>query len=289
MTDPTEGTCTATLADGLNPATIHHCIAPVGHYDEARQPEFPQDGPPDPRGWHHTALNPEGCRTVWSDWADGATPHREPDPAFEADATSETAPKAASNDELRRRIARAIHRYDNHHALSGNDIPSKHHHGEADYVLAELQPELDALAALRQVARGYCPHCGRGDAAPTTADWERERQRADQVEELLRIAHETSNTSEAERARAVQRAERAEEQLALHEQQLHHLDDACMAARNELTDAQAAIRRVLDFAADIERSGWTGPAIARRIRETLGQTAAGHTATQTTDNPAEPR
>jgi chromosome segregation ATPase len=169
-------------------------------------------------------------------------------------------------------------------------------HAENDRLEAELgdyetrvEQLTTELAALRQVARGYCPHCGRGDAAPTTADWERERQRADQVEELLRIAHETSNTSEAERARAVQRAERAEEQLALHEQQLHHLDDACMAARNELTDAQAAIRRVLDFAADIERSGWTGPAIARRIRETLGQTAAGHTATQTTDNPAEPR
>lgn len=33
---------------------------------------------------------------------------------------------------LRKRIAHAIHRYDQHHALSGNDIPSKHHRGEAD-------------------------------------------------------------------------------------------------------------------------------------------------------------
>ena len=37
--------------------------------------------------------------------------------------------------------------------------------------------------------------------------------RAEQVEDLLRVAHETSNTSEAERARAVQRAERAEGEL----------------------------------------------------------------------------
>lgn len=35
-------------------------------------------------------------------------------------------------------------------------------------------------------------------------------QRAEQLEELLRIAHDTSNRSETERARAVQRAERAE-------------------------------------------------------------------------------
>jgi chromosome segregation ATPase len=41
-------------------------------------------------------------------------------------------------------------------------------------------------------------------------DRDRWRKRADQVEELLSIAHDTSNKSEAERARAVQRAERAE-------------------------------------------------------------------------------
>lgn len=35
------------------------------------------------------------------------------------------------------------------------------------------------LAALRAVARGYCPACGRGDAAPTVADWEQQKQRAD--------------------------------------------------------------------------------------------------------------
>lgn len=46
---------------------------------------------------------------------------------------------------LRQRIAAAIHRYDNHHALSGNDIPSRHHLGEADFVLAELRAELGRL------------------------------------------------------------------------------------------------------------------------------------------------
>ncbi|MEU8469543.1 hypothetical protein AB0F30_16740 [Streptomyces sp. NPDC029006] len=41
------------------------------------------------------------------------------------------------------------------------------------------------LAALREVARGYCPHCGRGDAAPTVTDWEAERQRAEQAEAVI--------------------------------------------------------------------------------------------------------
>jgi hypothetical protein len=41
------------------------------------------------------------------------------------------------------------------------------------------------LAALRAVARGYCPHCGRGDAAPTVEDWEQQKQRADHAEAAL--------------------------------------------------------------------------------------------------------
>lgn len=41
-------------------------------------------------------------------------------------------------EELRQQIARAIHRYDNHHALANNDVPSAHHYGEADAVLAVL-------------------------------------------------------------------------------------------------------------------------------------------------------
>lgn len=116
------------------------------------------------------------------------------DSAFEPDANSKTSPKAAPKNTLRKRVARAIHRYDNHHALSGNDIPSKHHYGEADFVLAELRSELDALDALRAVARGYCPDCGRGDAAPTVEDWEQQRQRAEDAEG--RLAH-LQATSEA--------------------------------------------------------------------------------------------
>ncbi|MDX3247172.1 hypothetical protein [Streptomyces sp. ME18-1-4] len=43
----------------------------------------------------------------------------------------------------------------------------------------------DELAALRQVARGYCPACGRGDAAPSVDDWEQQRQRGDRAEAAL--------------------------------------------------------------------------------------------------------
>jgi hypothetical protein len=45
--------------------------------------------------------------------------------------------------------------------------------------LDQLYAELDAL---RAIARGYCPACGRGDAAPTVDDWQRERQRAETAE-----------------------------------------------------------------------------------------------------------
>lgn len=46
---------------------------------------------------------------------------------------------------------------------------------------AMLVATQDQLAALRAVARGYCPACGRDDAAPTVADWEQQKQRADQL------------------------------------------------------------------------------------------------------------
>lgn len=70
---------------------------------------------------------------------------------------------------------------------------------------AELRRQLEAaisalgkseteLAALRTVSRGYCPACGRGDATPTVADWEQQKQRADQAE--ARLSH-LQTTSEA--------------------------------------------------------------------------------------------
>ena len=53
---------------------------------------------------------------------------------------------------------------------------------QAEARVRDLEAE---LAALRVVSRGYCPSCGRGDAAPTVEHWERERQRADKAEAAL--------------------------------------------------------------------------------------------------------
>jgi hypothetical protein len=70
------------------------------------------------------------------------------------------------------------------------------------------------LAALRQVARGYCPNCGRGDAAPSVEDWERERQRADSAEEGARRALAQRQEMAEERYAWQQRGDRAEAALA---------------------------------------------------------------------------
>lgn len=58
---------------------------------------------------------------------------------------TETTPSRRAG--LRDEIAKAIHRYDNEHALSGNDIPSRHHRGEADAVMALLYREWPWLRA----------------------------------------------------------------------------------------------------------------------------------------------
>ncbi|MEU3665784.1 hypothetical protein [Streptomyces virginiae] len=54
-----------------------------------------------------------------------------------------------ATDDLRQQYARAIHRYDHEHALSGNDMPSDHHRGEADAVLAVRDLELEQARASR--------------------------------------------------------------------------------------------------------------------------------------------
>lgn len=86
--------------------------------------------------------------------------------------------------------------------------------GIVDVVLDVLKPELDALAALRQVARGYCPACGRGDAAPTVDDWERERQRADEAEAQLRLIDAMRQQNLDAAAAAAHRAHQAEAAVA---------------------------------------------------------------------------
>ena len=113
-------------------------------------------------------------------------------------------------------------------------------------------------------------------------DWQK---RTEQAEELLRIAHETSNKSETERAHAVQRADQAEERLA-HLQTtseaagrtLARESDRASQTEQRLLDMtlnrdqlQATLNRIRALAADLERGSWTGPAIARRIHEALNQ------------------
>ncbi|GHH30112.1 hypothetical protein [Streptomyces rubradiris] len=49
----------------------------------------------------------------------------------------------------------------------------------------ELDQLYDALNALREVARGYCEHCGRGDATPPPEAYEEQRARAARAEAAL--------------------------------------------------------------------------------------------------------
>jgi hypothetical protein len=79
----------------------------------------------------------------------------------------------------------------------------------ADAISALGKAETE-LAALRKVARGYCPACGRGDAAPTVEDWERERQRAEQAEQE---ADATASAAGLAVSLVRERAERAETAL----------------------------------------------------------------------------
>ncbi|KOV86086.1 MULTISPECIES: hypothetical protein [unclassified Streptomyces] len=69
----------------------------------------------------------------------------------------------------------------------------------------ELDQLYAELAALRAVARGYCPHCGRGDAAPTVEDWEQERQSAG----FWFDQHKRARQSAADQRQRAKRAEAA--------------------------------------------------------------------------------
>lgn len=74
----------------------------------------------------------------------------------------------------------------------------------------ELTALYDQLDALRAVSRGYCPACGRGDAAPTVAEWETERHRAEQAEDASRRMLEQRQEMAAERHAWQERGDRAE-------------------------------------------------------------------------------
>jgi hypothetical protein len=98
----------------------------------------------------------------------------------------------------------------------GAGTPALDAHTVRPVPAADHAPYLLRVLADR-AARGALSLPGEGEALRRRVEQaidrgDQLRAQRDQVEELLRVAHETSNRSEAERARAVQRAERAEEQ-----------------------------------------------------------------------------
>lgn len=95
----------------------------------------------------------------------------------------------------------------------------------AAHTKTTLDALYDELEALRQVSRGYCPACGRGDAAPTVDDWQRERQRADSAEEIGRRLLTQRQEMAEERYIWQQRGDRAEAALA----RIRQLADECDA------------------------------------------------------------
>lgn len=64
--------------------------------------------------------------------------------------------------DLRRLIARALHQYDNHHALSTTAVPGAHHYGEADAVLAVLDAEGIRDAARQAAGQPTAPRPALG-------------------------------------------------------------------------------------------------------------------------------
>lgn len=109
----------------------------------------------------------------------------------------------------------------------------------------------DQLDALRQVARGYCPDCGRGDAAPTVTDWEQQKQRADEAEAQLRLVDAMRQQNLDAAAAAIQRAETAE------------------AANDRIRRLAARIRQGVPWAANFDD-------LADRIEAALDGEQPGH-------------
>lgn len=124
---------------------------------------------------------------------------------------------APVDEALAARVTKAIHRYDHEHALSGNDLPSKHHRGEAAAVLAELAPELAELLDYRNRIT-WETTCGEHAAlldSCRAAD-ERAEQAEAEVQRMRYFVAACGEDGHAVRmaATATQRAEQAEAKLA---------------------------------------------------------------------------
>jgi hypothetical protein len=94
------------------------------------------------------AICPHGCNVTHCPCL--ACEAERPD---EQDDMDQTEPDTITDPEwLKQQYAKAIHRYDYEHGLSGNDLPSDHHRGEAAAVLAVRDRHLQQLRQRLQLA-----------------------------------------------------------------------------------------------------------------------------------------
>lgn len=140
-----------------------------------------------------------------------------------------------------------------------------------DPELTELYDDLDRYEELQ------------GDMNERAIDLTR---RAEQLEDLLSVAHDTSNRSEAERAKAVQRAEHAEEMNHRLLQQRQEMAAERYAWQERGDRAEAVIARVRALADECETNGYSSghPLTVTHIRDALNTSdRPASTATQAAD------
>lgn len=152
-----------------------------------------------------------------------------------------------SNDEtalLRQHVEAETREHDTVRAVArSNRQHVQHLATEIDRLTAELEDAEQRADGFRQQRDGSDEAARR--ALEQRQEMAEERytlqQRAEQLEDLLRVANETSNRSEAERARAVQRAEQAD---AVTTETKRLLERRTTTLRERAERAEAAIERV---------------------------------------------
>ena len=138
MTDQTAGHTCGSLSLPTYSGEVVRCVLATGHERQCQSAtEYPYVSWPNPSNIEQPdAEDGEQCGKwggcILNPGHTGLHRHT-PRPAER--------PQDHTDTNLRQLVAAAIHQYDNEHALSGNDIPSAHHYGEADAVLAVLDAE----------------------------------------------------------------------------------------------------------------------------------------------------
>lgn len=162
---------------------------------------------------------PPGCIACATDESHDPTPA----------GTSSTPRPAKDGEERRKRYARAIHRYDNEHGLSGNDLPSQHHYGEAAAVMAVADAE---QAELREQAEQHRAAILAALQLAPGIPWDQIPDHVRDVEEFARRGAFIASRVRAECDRID--ADRA------------HLDPECESFGDGLADAVTRIRAIID-------------------------------------------